>query len=77
MPDSQFRRGCIKCGRTSQDANSFTCFPPRIRLLRSSDERSHGYLGYVLQFDGMVGDEERTSASIFALAHNLFGVRQR
>ena len=32
---------------------------PRIRLLRSFDERSHSYLGYVLQIDGVIGDEER------------------
>ena len=35
---------------------------PRIRLLRSFDERSHSYLGYVLQVHGMVGGEERTLA---------------
>ena len=33
---------------------------PRIRLLRSFDERSHSYLGYVLQIDGVIGGEERT-----------------
>ena len=32
---------------------------PRIRLLRSFDERSHSYLGYVLHIDGVIGDEER------------------
>jgi hypothetical protein len=30
-----------------------------IRLLRSFDQRSHNYLGYVLQVHGMVGDQER------------------
>ncbi|MBW2109185.1 MAG: hypothetical protein JRI36_11060 [Deltaproteobacteria bacterium] len=30
---------------------------PRIRLLRSFDERSHSYLGYVLRVEGSVGDE--------------------
>lgn len=29
----------------------------RIRLLRSFDERSHSYLGYVLQVEGTIGDE--------------------
>ena len=28
---------------------------PRIRLLRSFNERSHSYLGYVLQIDGVIG----------------------
>jgi hypothetical protein len=32
---------------------------PRIRLLRSFDERSHVYLGYVLQVAGTIGGEER------------------
>ena len=30
---------------------------PRIRLLRSFDERSHSYLGYVLRVEGTIGDE--------------------
>ena len=30
---------------------------PRIRLLRSFDERHHSYLGYVLGIDGACGDE--------------------
>lgn len=30
---------------------------PRIRLMRSFDERSHGYLGYVLCVDGRCRDE--------------------
>lgn len=30
---------------------------PRIRLIRSFDERSHGYLGYVLSLDGEAGSE--------------------
>jgi hypothetical protein len=33
--------------------------PPRIRLMRSFDERSHGYLGYCLFIDGLIGDEAR------------------
>ena len=32
---------------------------PRIRLLRSFDERSHSYLGYNLLIDGRIGDEQR------------------
>jgi hypothetical protein len=32
---------------------------PRIRLLRSFDERSHSYLGYVVQIDGVIGREKR------------------
>ena len=30
---------------------------PRIRLLRSFDERSHSYLGYVLRIDGVWGEQ--------------------
>lgn len=30
---------------------------PRIRLMRSFDERSHSYLGYVLRNEGTIGDE--------------------
>ena len=30
---------------------------PRIRLMRSFDERHHSYLGYVLRVDGTCGDE--------------------
>jgi hypothetical protein len=30
---------------------------PRIRLMRSFDERSHSYQGYVLRIDGTCGDE--------------------
>jgi hypothetical protein len=33
---------------------------PRIRLLRSFDQRSHSYLGYVLQVQAMIESEERT-----------------
>jgi hypothetical protein len=32
---------------------------PRIRLMRSFDERSHTYLGYTLQIEGIIGDEEK------------------
>ena len=32
---------------------------PRIRLLRSFDQRSHSYLGYALRIGGAVNDEER------------------
>jgi hypothetical protein len=32
---------------------------PRIRLIRSFDERSHNYLGYALRISGTVGGEER------------------
>lgn len=31
---------------------------PRIRLLRSFDERQHNYLGYVLRIDGNCGDDK-------------------
>jgi len=33
---------------------------PRIRLMRSFDERNHSYLGYVLCVDGRCGDEAGT-----------------
>lgn len=32
---------------------------PRIRLLRSFDQRSHAYLGYALRVNGSIGEEER------------------
>ncbi len=32
---------------------------PRIRLNRSFDQRSHGYLGYMLRMEGSVSGEER------------------
>jgi hypothetical protein len=31
---------------------------PRIRLLRSFDQRNHSYLGYALRVNGMIGDEQ-------------------
>jgi len=33
---------------------------PRIRLMRSFDERSHTYLGYILQIEGVIGEEEKS-----------------
>jgi hypothetical protein len=33
---------------------------PRIRLLRSFDQRSHSYLGYTLLIEGVVGEEQRS-----------------
>jgi hypothetical protein len=39
-----------------------TSVQPRIRLLRSFDQRSHSYLGYVLGLDGEVGGERRAFA---------------
>ncbi len=32
---------------------------PRIRLMRSFDQRSHSYLGYALRIQGIIGDDER------------------
>jgi len=32
---------------------------PRIRLIRSFDQRSHSYLGYALRLKGKVGDQEK------------------
>lgn len=32
---------------------------PRIVLLRSFDQRSHSYLGYVLRMVGVIGSENR------------------
>ncbi|MFC1604032.1 hypothetical protein ACFL5F_03300 [Planctomycetota bacterium] len=36
-----------------------TSVQARIRLLRSFDQRSHSYMGYVLGVDGVIGNEER------------------
>lgn len=38
---------------------TLTSVQPRIRLLRSFDQRSHSYLGYVLRVEGVVGNEQR------------------
>jgi hypothetical protein len=35
---------------------------PRIRLMRSFDQRSHAYLGYALSLDGSIGGEARAFA---------------
>jgi len=35
-----------------------TSVPPRIRLIRSFDQRSHSYLGYALRVRGIIGDVE-------------------
>jgi hypothetical protein len=32
---------------------------PRIRLMRSFDQRSHSYLGYSLRIQGIIGNDER------------------
>ena len=32
---------------------------PRIRLLRSFDQRNHSYLGYALRVEGLIDDQER------------------
>ena len=32
---------------------------PRIRLMRSFDQRSHSYLGYAMRIRGNIGDDER------------------
>jgi len=43
---------------------------PRIRLTRSFDQRSHSYLGYVVQLDGVADGERRTvSIAITEAAH--------
>ena len=42
-----------------QWSGTVTSVQPRIRLLRSYDERSHSYLGYVLRLDGDIGGEHR------------------
>ena len=36
-----------------------TSVQPRIRLNRSFDQRSHGYLGYALRVRGTIGDSDR------------------
>jgi hypothetical protein len=37
-----------------------TAVQPRIRLLRSFDQRNHNYLGYLLRVDGVIDGEART-----------------
>jgi hypothetical protein len=47
-----------------------TSVQPRIRLLRSFDERSHSYLGYVLRIHGDIGGEQREFAvAVGTVAH--------
>ena len=38
-------------------AGRIVAVQPRIRLMRSFDQRSHGYHGYVLRIDGTCGDQ--------------------
>jgi hypothetical protein len=38
---------------------TLTFIQPRIRLLRSFDQRSHSYLGYALRVNGTIGNEQR------------------
>ena len=43
---------------------------PRIRLMRSFDQRSHSYLGYAIRIQGTIADEEREfSVGIGPAAH--------
>ena len=37
---------------------------PRIRLMRSFDQRSHSYLGYLLQIHGLIGETETFAIGI-------------
>ncbi len=51
---------------------------PRIRLMRSFDERSHSYLGYVLRLEGTIGGEEREfSVAVGNVAHEKHQFRIR
>ena len=38
---------------------TLTSIQPRIRLMRSFDQRSHSYLGYALRVNGTIGNEQR------------------
>jgi len=38
---------------------NITSIQPRIRLLRSFDDRHHNYLGYVLRINGIIGEESQ------------------
>jgi hypothetical protein len=40
-------------------SGKITSVQPRIRMLRSFDERSHNYLGYAIRISGLIGDENR------------------
>lgn len=56
--------GETKTNRSNSDKHSWSghllAIQPRIRLLRSFDQRHHQYQGYVLKIDGMIGDEARS-----------------
>jgi hypothetical protein len=47
---------------------------PRIRLMRSFDERSHSYLGYVLRIDGICDDE--TGEFLIAIGEGAYKKHQ-
>jgi hypothetical protein len=47
-------------GQRSSWTGKLIAIQPRIRLMRSFDQRHHGYLGYVLTVDGTVGGEKRS-----------------
>ena len=49
---------------------------PRIRLMRSYDERSHSYLGFVLGVDGVCGEETgEFMIAVGPVAHEKFQFR--
>lgn len=49
---------------------------PRIRLMRSFDQRSHSYLGYVLTMQGQIGQESREFiVAIGKVAHTKYQFR--
>jgi hypothetical protein len=59
LPKFFFSRGGIETQRKLAWKGRVISVQPRIRLNRSFDERTHSYLGYVLQLEGTVDDEER------------------
>ena len=78
------RDGTSLMAKTSDEKVSWTGVilgvQPRIRLMRSFDERAHSYLGYVLHVEGAVDDGERPfTVAVGKRAHekHVFAIGQR
>lgn len=57
-------------------SGTLTSVQPRIRLLRSYDERSHSYLGYVLRLDGDIEGQRRGFlVAVGKVTHHTYQLR--
>lgn len=53
------RRSDPKMSNKVKWLGTLLAIQPRIRLMRSFDQRSHSYLGYALRIQERIADEER------------------